>query len=40
LKSIPLLMFNQLLWKIMSNTKTDDKDGYEARNLEKVLSRM
>jgi hypothetical protein len=40
LKSIPLLMFNELLWKFKSNAKTYDKNGYEARNLEKVLSRM
>ena len=40
LKSIPLLVFNELLIKITSNAKTYDKNGYEARNLEKVLSRM
>ena len=40
LKSIPLLMFNELLWKFKSNAKTYDKNGYKARNLEKVLSRM
>jgi hypothetical protein len=33
-------MFNELLWEKKSNTKTDDKDGYETRNLEKVLSGM
>ena len=40
LKSIPLLVFNELLIKTTSNAKTYDKNGYEARNLEKVLSRM
>jgi len=40
LKSIPLLMFNELLWEKKSNIKADDKDGYETRNLEKILSRM
>ncbi len=40
LKSIPLLVFNELLKKIKSNAKADDKNGYETRNLEKVLSRM
>ena len=40
LKSIPLLVFNELLIKTTSNAKTYDKNGYETRNLKKVLSRM
>jgi len=39
LKSIPLIMFNQLLKEITSNTKTDDKYGYQTRDNKAVFSR-
>jgi hypothetical protein len=38
LKSIPLIMLNQLLWERKSNTKTDDKYGYETGDYKAVFS--
>ncbi len=38
LKSIPLIMLNQLLWERKSNTKTDDKYGYETGDYKTVFS--
>ena len=39
LKSIPLINSNPLLWQRSSNTKQDDKYGYETRDYEALFTR-
>ncbi|MFA5819305.1 MAG: alpha/beta hydrolase [Bacteroidales bacterium] len=39
LKSIPLIKSNPLLWQGPSNTKQDDKYGYETRDYEALFTR-
>jgi hypothetical protein len=39
LKSIPLINSNPLLWQGSSNTKQDDKYGYETRDYEALFTR-
>ena len=39
LKSIPLIKSNQLLWSRSSNTKQDDKYGFETRDYKALFTR-
>ena len=39
LKSIPLIKTNQLLWSRSSNTKQDDKYGFETRDYKALFTR-
>lgn len=38
LKSIPLIVFNKLLWDDKSNIITNDKNGYETRDFQTIFS--
>ena len=38
LKSIPLVVFNKLLWIDKSNIIKDDKNGYETRDFQTIFS--